>query len=477
MKLEYLLHTILGWHLITIGYASVNFKINQNAINGVTEAVTKKLRPLIPDLINNLGDVTGRGIFLYKFKNFNVDDFTLGGFHILPVEPNSLQIVLNGTSGEVSSHFTVIRSLFWGIDWLRSGKVHGRFDDMMMKFAISIEEGDNGQPQFVSGDCFHWTKETSIALKDAGMFTWFYNWALNKYSDWIRTSISSEICKLIQKTTNQNLKGFLQGWKLQVPLSNRPSGNITVEASLITQPLLTNDAIEMSFREVFHPKCSSCRKRAEENLGFGNLFDSTKMIQVAISESTINSFLYSMWSTNVMTYNVNSSTFAAHLKPGLWESMLQLEKGKVVNRNIELDVNIAHSPTLLLTKSDGLIIHGDVQLELTDVSSPEQNEVVSTVNMRLSANVYCNFTENDFDCALGDTTSLKVTEIRDMDIRSVLDMNAMIRIYFPRYVLPKINKRLQGHIDGSYYHLKHGILKSHQGYLEFGVDFDNGSLI
>ena len=53
---------------------------------------------------------------------------------------------------------------------------------------------------------------------------------------------------------------------------------------------------------------SYCRKKAEENLGFGNLFDSTKMIQVAISESTINSFLYSMWSTNAMTYSVNSST-------------------------------------------------------------------------------------------------------------------------------------------------------------------------
>merc|ERR1711872_765399 len=91
---------------------------------------------------------------------------------------------------------------------------------------------------------------------------------------------------------------------------------------------------------------SYCRKKAEENLGFGSLFDSTKMIQVAISESTINSFLYSMWSTNALTYSVNSSTFAAHLKPGLWESMLQLKKGHIVNRNIELDVSMSHSPTL-----------------------------------------------------------------------------------------------------------------------------------
>ena len=49
---------------------------------------------------------------------------------------------------------------------------------------------------------------------------------------------------------------------------------------------------------------------------------------------------------------------------------------------------MAHSPTLILTKSNGLIIHGEVQLKLTDVSSPEQNEVVSTVNM------VCNYIEN-----------------------------------------------------------------------------------
>ncbi|XP_063003556.1 phospholipid transfer protein [Elgaria multicarinata webbii] len=411
-----------------------------------------------------LGNLHGKkGHFHYNISNVRVTDLQLP-FSDLYFEPKQ-HLAFDIRNASISLRFRR-QLLYWF--FYDVGSINASAEGVRIHTALELSRGHGGSLKISNMSC-----NASVARMHAG-----FSGTLRKVYDFLATFITTgmryllnqKICPVLNHAGLVLLNSLLD----TIPVHNPVDDHIGIDYSLLNDPVVTSDTMDLDFKGMFFPLRGENETLA--NLAMEPVINETeRMVYLAVSEYFFDSALFAYYRAGVLNMQ-----FAGEQVPKDLEVLLRatffgsivMMNPSVVDAPLMLKLQVS-SPPHSTIRASGVAVAVTALLDvfLAPVDKPLIQLSSTTMEARLSAKVILR------QKAL--QVQLDLRRFRIYSNQSALESLALIPLQGPLKtllqltIMPLLNERTK---KGVQIPLPEGmdfmkeVVTNHMGYLTIGAD-------
>lgn len=392
--------------------------------------VEKKLNNLhIPDIATVAKTPVGE--MNITVSNIGVFNFSIVDLNTTFVPSDSISLFIDDIIASVS--------LSWSYSDLSFHRLQdqGTADINISKtsFGILISIGEiNGQPTANVSQCS--VSIGQLDIETHGGESWFYQFFINLFSGLIKSEVEKEIEKALPPIINSGLSSAISTLPITVAINDE----IEINYELTEQPSVSSSYLTFSALGEFY----SLAKPTPAPFSPGPIPSTTTsdMIQIYVSDFTINSASYVFFEEGLMKYEVNDSMLPSNsplrLNTTYFSILIPPLEKAYPDRMFKLNIYAAATPTVTFSAS-GAAVNAIVNVDF--VILPEL-DVAFTLQLKALGDGEVSLSGTNIVgkvAFINATLSLNNTNIGDF---SILALQEIMSTLVQQLVLPQANKKL-----------------------------------